>query len=273
MGVLLTQRDPTRTIIAAGLALSVGLHVMAYASIPVGLDWARLSPLHEVDVVVVPPEPAQQPTEEPTEEPPEAEPVAALPDPPVPAKPEPRVHRAPPQEPAAPAEEPPAQEAPVRFDNVTLTNEGMRSSWAMDPGSGRAADGPLAAPGRVTGRARTGVAGGTAGGTGPRIVPLADLSRAPVPPGAGELNQRLERVYKGSSAWKAGVTGVATVRTRIDPDGSVASSRIVSETVAGYELGELCQRALRGTRWQPPLDQQGRAVATWVTFNCDFRFR
>lgn len=55
--------------------------------------------------------------------------------------PKPKTWRAPKEPPKAP-EEPPAAapETPVAFDNIVLTNEGDEpSSWAMDPGSGRAA--------------------------------------------------------------------------------------------------------------------------------------
>jgi hypothetical protein len=275
-----TPSERTRLAIGVGIGLSLGLHLMAYAAIP---STARVAPQptqSELDVAVLPDEPDEPEAarEEPVApEPPEPEPEPAA-RPRRAQPPEPVAQRPDRPEPEPDTPPPPAEETPVRFDDVTLTNEGQRSSWATHAGSGQAADGPLAPPGLVTGRRARGEPGGVPGGSGqprsgPRVVPLGDLSRPPEPPGNDELTSLLSKIFKRSDAWKAGVTGMASVRVRIEPNGTVASVRTLSETVQGHGLGDLCATALRTTRWRPPLDGEGRRVATWVTFKCDFRFR
>lgn len=269
--------DRTAVVVAAAVAVSIGLHVAAYGAIPSRAWLALRAPtVDEVDVQVTsPPEP------EPPSAPPEAAPEAPAEAAPAPRPPEPAPPR-PARQPEAPppptAEPPPARETPVRFDNVTLTNEGGDSSWAMDPGSGVSTGGPIGPPGQATGREREGVPGGVPGGTGtpqagPTVVPLGDLSRPPKPVSQTDLKRLIDAAYEGSAAWKASITGKSTVRMRIEPDGSVGSVRVVSESVPGKGLGDLCRDVARKSRWEPPRDARGRPVSTWIPFTCGFTLR
>jgi hypothetical protein len=45
----------------------------------------------------------------------------------------------------------------------------------------------------------------------------------------------------------------------------------VSETYDGF--GSACERTVRAGRWEAPLDREGRAVATEITYVCRFEVR
>lgn len=204
-----------------------------------------------------PPEPAAEPAPAPPPEPPRAR---AVPPPTAP----------PPPTPAAPP--PPAQETVADFTGVTLTNEGDGPGWASVVGNGQDITAPLGRPNAVvTGRNRSGVAGGAVGGTGtgPAIpeVPLGDLTRAPRAP---DLNGVLERYYPREARLQ-GIEGRAVVRARIKPDGSVDRIRVVSESEGGF--GQACRQTLDGSRWSAPIDRNGRPVATEISYTCRFEVR
>lgn len=191
---------------------------------------------------------------------------------PVEPPPKPKTFKAP-KEPAT-LEEPPAaaQETPIAFDNVILTNDGEGdSSWATEQASGKSVEGPIGSPNAaVTGRSKAGIVGGVIGGTGTGVVvDVGDLSKRPVPP---SLKQKLERLYP-KKARAEGVEGEAVVRMQIGPDGTPSKLRIISESVTGYELGDACLKALQGEAWQPPIGKDGAPVTTRVTFTCGFEIR
>jgi TonB family protein len=96
-------------------------------------------------------------------------------------------------------------------------------------------------------------------------MPLAELSKKPAPP---PLAEALERNYP-PEARSQGKSGEAKVRARIDPGGRVAIARVTSETSDGF--GHACQKTLLDSTWTPPLDRDGKPVATWVTYRCKFR--
>jgi protein TonB len=223
--------------------------------------------LAELDLTVVEEPPEPEPEEEVEEPPEEPDPVEPEPPPPTPPRAAPPP---PPDEPPPPP--PPAQETPVSFDNVVLTNEGGDSSWATQQGTGVESDGPIGSPGaRVTERRRRGTPGqveGT-GPPGPRVVALADLSRQPEAPDGGRLNEILRDNYP-REARDQGIEGRARVRLRLMPDGSVRILSIVSATWSGF--GPACRSTVqRAGRWRPGLDQAGQPVATTVSFDCNFR--
>jgi TonB family protein len=96
-------------------------------------------------------------------------------------------------------------------------------------------------------------------------MPLSQLSKTPVPP---PLANALERNFP-LEARRQGKAGEAKVRARIDPSGRVGLARVTFESSDGF--GSACQKTLLESRWTPPLDRKGKAVATWVTYRCKFR--
>jgi protein TonB len=242
------------------------LGVMPNAPIGSGIE----DPLSSVAVAIIDEEPAAD-EPEPEEEPPPpeepAEPERVKP------PPKPKTFKAP-KEPTQTPEEPPAAapETPVAFDNIVLTNEGDEpSSWAVDPGSGKSREGPIGRPDAVvTGRSRDGIVGGIIGGTGIGVVvDVGDLSRQPIPP---SLKRKLENLYP-KKARQEGIEGVAVIRLQIAPDGLPAKIRLISEDPTGYELGKACMKTLRGEKWEPPINKDGKPVTTRVTYRCGFEIR
>jgi TonB family protein len=128
--------------------------------------------------------------------------------------------------------------------------------------------GPIGTPGaKVRGRATDGVAGPAAGTGAPPVVALASLSRPPAPP---DLNGALERHYP-EAARRQGTAGQAVLKARIAADGRVHDLVVVSQSAPGF--GDACRATLRDSVWSAPLDKDGRAVATFVTYTCRFEVR
>jgi hypothetical protein len=46
---------------------------------------------------------------------------------------------------------------------------------------------------------------------------------------------------------------------------------VLSEPAAGF--GRACRDTLSGSRWTPPLDRDGRPVATIINYTCRFEVR
>jgi outer membrane biosynthesis protein TonB len=171
---------------------------------------------------------------------------------------------------AAPAEAPPPPpaaapppESPADFSGVTLTNDGAGPGWASAVGNGASMHGPIGRPGaRVTAR--------TVEGTppeGPPLVELASLSRPPAPP---DLAGELERHYP-ETARRQGLAGQAVLKARITPEGRARDLILISQSTPGF--GDACRATLRESIWSAPLDRDGRAVATLVTYTCRFEVR
>ncbi len=257
-------------ILAGCLGVALAVHVLLFSCMPTFASLRAQSSPHEVDMEFVTPAPTPAPPPTPTPEiPPEPEPEAVVPQPRRARRTRPVV--TPPEE--TPEETPaPAEEVPLRMDGVTLTSAGAGPGFAVDPGSGEDRQGPLGPPGQATGRRVHGRADGTPGGTGgrgPRVVALADLSQRPRPP---NLERTLHREYP-SRARRQGVEGVAIVRALVEPNGNVRRFRGATTSVEGYGFIEACERVLRGSRWTPPLDRQGRSVAVWIRYRCGFSVR
>lgn len=181
---------------------------------------------------------------------------------PAPAAPRPRVvaHRIAAPAPAAPrAPTPTPEEAPADFSGVTLTSDGAGPGWTSAVGNGGAMRAPVGAPGaRVAPATRA---------SEPPLVALASLSRAPSPP---DLADVLERHYP-ETARRQGLAGHAVLKARIAPDGRPRDLVLLSESTAGF--GDACRATLRDSVWTAPLDRDGRAVATLVTYTCRFEVR
>jgi TonB family protein len=234
----------TRRLLPWTIAASFLLHGVAYASL--GAAPATSPPQHRktqlrFDVV---------------------EPAKPEPLPPEPAKPKaPKAPAPPPAEPPPPTSAPPP---PAAADGVTLAADGNGSAFAMPLGSGGALDPTrVHTPAPVNAPAPTPPAP-TAIKTEPAVVAVSDLSAKPSPPSLGAA---LERNYP-ADARRRGLSGTAKVRARIDPDGVVRRAVLLEESAAGF--GGACSRTLQGSRWAPPKDKAGRAVATEIRYTCRF---
>jgi TonB family protein len=169
---------------------------------------------------------------------------------------------------ARPAAAPPqAAETIADFSGMTLTNDGAGAGWASATGNGDPMTGPIGRPGaRVTGRNVESTAP-TPHPARPAVVAVADLSRRPVAP---PLEAALERNYP-VEARQSGQSGRAMVRARITPEGEVRDIFVQSESNPGF--GRACRDTLAGSRWTPPLDRDGRPVATLINYTCRFEVR
>jgi hypothetical protein len=67
------------------------------------------------------------------------------------------------------------------------------------------------------------------------------------------------------------ISGSALLRVQIDADGWVHVQRRVSETPGGF--GDACERALKGARFVPALDRDGRPVRTEISYRCTFEIK
>ncbi len=163
---------------------------------------------------------------------------------------------------SAPAAPPPVRpardDAPAEFSGVTLTNDGAGPGWASAVGNGGAMRAPIGTPGGKLVPARA---------AEPPLVALASLSRAPAPP---DLADVLERHYP-EAARRQGLAGQAVLKARIPPDGHPRDLVLVSQSTLGF--GDACRATLRDSVWTAPLDREGRAVATLVTYTCRFEVR
>ncbi len=262
------------------LAFSLVVHVLAY----VALVFAPVVPLQlpqppdDIEIVAV-----TEPVPEPPPEP-EAEPEPEAPPEPAPEsepEPEPIVRRErvvrslAPSEPPPPSAEPPApvEEQIAEFMGETLTND-QGPGWSSAVGNGEPIEGPIGGPtGIATGRRRQGAASGEVGGTGTapaaetRVVPFSDLSRQPRP--RRDMNALLQRNYP-PRARQLGVEGRAVIGFRIMPDGAATRLRTRSESPSDQGFAEACRRTVQQADWEPPLAQDGTAVATDATFECEF---
>ena len=189
-----------------------------------------------------------------------AEPPASPPPPPRPPEPIGVADRAPSSAPravhalrAAVAPAAAAPDLPLDFTSTVFSNDGP--GVAVSGGDGRvvAAVAPIAAkaapPPPMT------------------IVAPASLARKPRAPG---LDVELERQYP-AEARRSGVSGTAVLRVRILPDGRTGDVHIQSESWRGF--GPACERTVRAGRWDPPIDHDGRAVTTEITYTCRFEVR
>lgn len=256
----------------AGVALSVAVHAVTFVALGSVQPPDILKRDDTVELTVI----EDFPEVKAPEPEPEPEPVAPEPEPePEPVKPvvQPKVAAAAPKEPVAPPPEnapppPPAEETIADFSGTTLVGEG-EGGWVSAVGSGAPMDKPIGKAGAVvTGRNREGVAGGVPGGTGVKVVPLADLSRKPQAPSQDALNAALERSYP-KAARQQGIEGVARIKIRVMANGKLQTLATVSETYPGF--GDACRTSLSDLRFEPALDKQGQPVTTEVPYTCEFR--
>lgn len=236
--------------LAGTFVVSTLLHGAAFASLgKAGLFRDERRPPSEVDFVTtpLPPEPPRQaPPPEPP--PPAPEPRAAL------QKSAPAPREAPPPEPVA---------RPLDLRGVTLTNDS--GDFAMPTGNGLALDRPIGTSRAPVLAPPPTVAPPAAPLPAPALVAFESLGSRPSPP---SLEGALARNYPADARRRA-IGGSAKVRARIEADGVARSVSVESESFAGF--GEACRRTVAGSRWTPPRDPNGRAVATQVRYTCHFK--
>lgn len=268
-----------RRVLAIALLVSLLSHLLfgeGLKALPRTIEPAPAPPpelLVEVSAITETPPPAPEPEPEPAPAPePEPEPEVVVPPPKAPPKPRAVRRERPPPEPQ-PAEPPaPAQENIADFSGLVLTGKG-NSGFTTAQGDGNDREGPIGRPGGVTtGRNRAGVEGGVVGGTGDAIVAVADLSSRPSPPSAA-YDSYLAKNYP-AEARSRGVSGSAVLSLIIGSDGKPRSIRVRRERPEGFGFGEVCAAMFRtGPAWSPPRDSDGNAVATRISFECEFSLR
>jgi len=238
-----------RRLLPWAVAASFLLHGVAYASLhaapPLSKSEHRKTQLR-FDVVEREKPPPTPPPSLP--EPPKPKPRALEP------KPEPKLQAAP----------TPPQAPPPVSEGVTLAADGSSNAFGMPLGNGGALDPtrpraptPVNVPPPVKPAPSHVV-------SEPPLVAVGDLSARPSPPALGDA---LERNYP-ADARRRGLSGVAKVRARIDPDGVVRRVSLVEESASGF--GNACSRTLNGSRWAAPKDKAGRSVATEIRYTCRF---
>lgn len=227
---------------------SLGLHAALLVGMPAAHRGKTSPPLPAVTMIDAPEPP----------KPPEPEPEPA-------AKAEPERVLSARVTPAARPPTTPVAVAPLESQNVASTSnpaDDVPVDFTATPGTSvttatRAAPGPAGAP-----------TGARATLTAAPFVAAGSLARSPRSP-AG-LDAELERNYP-LAARRAGVSGRAVLRVRIAPDGRVAATTTVSESFEGFAAA--CDRTVRAGRWEPPVDREGRAVSTEITYTCRFEVR
>jgi periplasmic protein TonB len=247
----LEDESMKRRLLPWTIVVSFLLHGVAYASLAAAPSAPK--PGHRktelrFDVVT-----HQKPKE--LEPPPEQKPEAPKP---KARAPEPK------PEPVAATPAPPEAVPPSSSDGVTLAGDGAGNAFSTPLGNGGTLDptrshapAPVNLPTPVKPAPSSAV-------TEPPIVAVGDLSARPSPP---SLADALERNYP-VDARRRGLSGVAKVRARIDPDGVVRRISLIGESAAGF--GGACSRTLNGSRWAAPKDKAGRSVATEIRYTCRF---
>jgi periplasmic protein TonB len=225
---------------------SIGLHVAVFAALPAGRPSSRPPELPSLVEL------ANEPPPKPKQEPPEPEPASTPTARPMLANRAPLALIAHPAATAtaiAPTTDAPTAgvdgDGPADFTASVISNAG--------PGSASR----VVVPAPATPSAPK----------EPPIVPVASLLRRPGAPG---LDAELEKNYP-LAARRSGISGNAKLRVRILADGRVGRVERISESYEGF--GEACARTVRGARWEPPLDEDGRAVATEIVYVCKFEVR
>jgi TonB family protein len=151
----------------------------------------------------------------------------------------------------------PTNDAPVDFTGLILSS--TEGPGVALPGSSGASE-----PANVT---TTTAAPASSARAEPPLVPASDLAKRPRAP---DLDLVLERNYP-ADARRSGVSGSAVLAVHIHADGRVGAVRRVSETHAGF--ADACERTVRSGTWSAPIDRQGHAVATLITYTCRFEVR
>jgi TonB family protein len=173
----------------------------------------------------------------------------------------------PPPSVSKPLDAPAPANEPLDFTGVTLTSTTGAGGFSAVVGNGEHMNGALAPPPRGTRTGRGAGAEGEGQGKGRPGSPVVGLERLSRPPRAPSLDDALLAHYP-RAAREQGQPGRAVVRARILPDGRVGETRVLMASAP--EFGRACQATLNASRWSAPLDEQGRPVATEVSYACQF---
>jgi len=235
------------------LGASVGLHLVVFGALPTARRVAHRPALPTMTIIDAPPPPPPPPPPLPKVDEPRAAKnlVASRVAPAAPARAEPRL------------DSPPATQhetaAPLDFSSTVFSGEGAGIAVAAPrPRSAEPSGAPAALPSQAKPVAPP----------APRVVEAASLARRPRAPSG--LDLALERNYP-LEARRSGISGTAVLRVKILPSGSVGDIRVVSESHGGF--GQACERTVRGSSWEPPIDKDGTPVATEITYTCRFEVR
>lgn len=177
-----------------------------------------------------------------------------------------------PAEPQSESEPEPQPEPPELTGNTLVAEGDGESDFSAEQGSGRARRGAVRAGVSQPSQTRSVVkpkrrpAPVKAPPPPPEAIPLAQLSKRPVPP--PNLGGALKRNYP-LDARRQGRAGEAKVQARVEPSGSIGFAKIASESENGF--GAACRKTLLSSKWTAPLDRHGKPVATWVSYRCKFR--
>jgi TonB family protein len=205
---------------------------------------------------------------------PEIEPEEIEPEAPEPEKEKPK-RRAKPTEPEPPPVLPPdveevpeeAPEAPPVFDlgdNTFAKGNGQSTGWTLRTSKGNTKFAAVAKEGQppVRDTKPTGDPNGTPGGTGKHLVPIANLSRPPMP------KTSVAQPPYPTEARREGVEGVVLLQVFIDRSGRVFKARVIKEP--GRGLGQIAQKYMLKEKWIPALDKKGNPVSTVITYKYHF---
>ena len=196
----------------------------------------------------------------PAAEPPKPEPPPPAVEPPKPKpRPSPKPEPTPPPEAAAAPAPSAAAPEPTTAPPALLAESGAATGGIVQRAD--AVLGAFATASRSASAPRGEVLAAT------RSVPLAKLSDLSRKPKAPSLDAALRDNYPPDLR-RRGTEGQAEVRVVIDGRGRVGEVAVLSESAPGF--AEACRRTLLGSRWSEPLDREGRAVSTRLTYRCRF---
>lgn len=243
------QASSTRSGKLFGALAAIGLHVAVGVAALQAEPTQASAPLAVTEVDLTPVELPEPPEPEPVKEP---EPEPEKPEAPAP-RPEPRMKHAP----TTPAP-PPAAAGALHTAREDTPDPAEPVRFAVDANGGAYGFGVVAAGG-----SRNGQAGGN--GTVPNAAPPpAPSAPAPVErPRAFAVPPRLEESdpCRGFFPTSASVDrGEVTVTLRIGSDGAVQRATVQSEEPKGQGFGSSATRCLKGKRFVPARDENGREV-------------
>lgn len=230
-----------------GVTASVGVHVGSMWALnqPASLEERAKRPA-TIELAQLPPPPEPEPPKRPPPEP-EPKPEPARPTKPIPAA-------APP--PQAPPRAEPSTAAPLVLAGLSMSNAGVGVPTF---------NGPSSPPARSDGATHVAKPTPPAAAPAPTLTAVSDLSKKPVPP---QLDSALARFYPAGLRSR-GVEGEALIRVVLAKDGKVAHTTTVSESHSGF--APACEKALRTSRWEPPIDKSGNPTMTALKYRCRFR--